>query len=341
MAVSTKPVNLIRVIKVSGLMTLLLLLGILGALLLGTAEVGFRDLLDLLSGAEAKDQMSYLIIFKIRLPRIILAGLAGFSLSVGGAVFQAILRNPLAEPFILGVSSGAAFGAVLGITAGLGFGFGIPACAFAGALTTVAIVMMIARRKMGMESATTLLAGVIVNAFFTAIIMFFVATSTDDRLHTMLFWLYGDLSQSRMSESLVALPVVATGFFLLYAFARHLNLMAMGEEAALHMGVDVEKAKIYCFVAVSLITGLIVSFTGLIGFVGLIVPHILRMIIGPDHRLLLPASGLGGALFLIWADTLARTLVQPSELPVGVITAAMGAPFFIYLLRKKGGGHWH
>ncbi|HIC84858.1 MAG TPA: iron ABC transporter permease [Desulfobacterales bacterium] len=342
MSFASPPISLLKVVKVSGFMLVFLLLGMLGALLLGTADVGLKDFLDLIFIGETKEETVRLIIFKIRLPRIILAGLAGFTLSVGGTVFQAILRNPLADPFILGVSSGAAFGAVLGIVAGLGFGFGIPACAFAGAFTTIALVMLIARRKMGMESATTLLAGVIVNAFFTAIIMFFVATSTDDRLHTMLFWLYGDLSQSRMGETLVALPVVAIGFALLYGFANHLNLIAMGEESALHMGVDVEKAKICCFLGVSLITGLIVSFTGLIGFVGLIVPHILRMLIGSDHRLLLPVAGLGGAIFLIWADTLARTVVQPSEIPVGVITAALGAPFFIYLLRKRGGvRHWN
>jgi iron complex transport system permease protein len=187
-----------------------------------------------------------------------------------------------------------------------------------------------------MESSTILLSGVIINAFFTAIIMFFITTATDDRLHTMLFWLYGDLSQSNFAESALTGPAVLAGFVVLYCFATHLNLMTAGEEEALHLGVDVRKAKLVCFLVVSLIVGLVVAFSGLIGFVGLVIPHMARMAFGSDHRLLMPVSALGGAIFLIAADTVARTVISPSELPVGVITAFLGAPFFIYLLRKRG-----
>jgi iron complex transport system permease protein len=189
---------------------------------------------------------------------------------------------------------------------------------------------------MGMESSTILLTGVIINAFFTAIIMFFISLASDSRLHSMLFWLYGDLSQSQFSQSAVVAPAVLAGCVVLYAFARDLNLIAVGEETALQLGVNVEKAKKICFLLVSVVIGLVVSFSGLIGFVGLIVPHLMRMAFGSDHRLLIPLSCLGGAIFLIASDTLARWVVSPSELPVGVITAFVGAPFFITLLRKKG-----
>jgi iron complex transport system permease protein len=304
--------------------------------LLGTAEVTMKQLWGVFTGDPDVKDMANLIVFNIRLPRILLAGLAGFSLSLGGVVFQALLRNPLADPFILGVSSGGAFGAVLGIILGLSFSLGIPLMSFGGALLTVYLVLLMGRRKMGMESSTILLAGVIINAFFTAIIMFFIATAADDRLHTMLFWLYGDLSQSGYSQSLVIAPALVAGFVALYSLARHLNLITAGEETALQLGVDVERAKMICFLVVSLIIGLVVAFSGLIGFVGLIVPHLGRMIFGSDHRLLIPVSALGGAIFLITADTIARTVISPSELPVGVITAFIGAPFFIYLLKTRG-----
>ena len=330
------PLSPLRVFRVTCVLFFLLVLTILCSLLVGTADVSIHQLWALFSGAPNVDETAGLIVFKIRLPRIILAGLVGFSLSLGGLIFQALLRNPLADPFILGVSSGGAFGAVLGIIFGLSLRLGIPLLSFIGALVTIFLVLVIGRRKMGMESSTILLAGVIINAFFTAIIMFFISTSADDRLHSMLFWLYGDLSQSCFGQSAVIAPVVFAGFVILYGLAGHLNLITAGEDTALQLGVDVEKAKMICFFAVSLITGLVVAFSGLIGFVGLVVPHLGRMALGSDHRLLMPVSALGGAIFLIAADTLARTIISPNELPVGVITAFMGAPFFIFLLTTRG-----
>ena len=325
-----------RVIRISLALFLFLIFTILLSMLLGTADVTIVQLWGILTGDAEVKEMTKLIVLNIRLPRIIAAGLAGFSLSLGGLVFQAILRNPLADPFILGVSSGGAFGAVLGIMFGFSFNLGIPLLSFAGAMLTIYLVLVMGQRKMGMESSTILLAGVIINAFFTAIIMFFISTAIDDRLHTMLFWLYGDLSQSAYVQFAIIAPVVVMAFIILYGLSRHLNLITAGEETALQLGVDIKRTKMICFLVVSLVIGLVVSFSGLIGFVGLIVPHLGRMVLGSDHRLLMPVSALGGAVFLIAADTVARTIISPSELPVGVITAFIGAPFFIYLLKTRG-----
>jgi iron complex transport system permease protein len=330
-----RPLSPTKVIVITGIMAVVLALVMALSLLLGTADVSLGQIWDSLFGVST-DKTANLIILRIRLPRVLLAGLVGFALSLGGVAFQALLRNPLADPFILGVSSGSALGAILGIVLGFSFHFGVPLTSFAGALFTITLVMLIGSRQMGMESSTILLTGVIINAFFTAIIMFFISTATSSRLHTMLFWLYGDLSQSHFAQSAIIAPVVLIASILLYGFARDLNLITIGEDSALQLGVDVERAKWICFLLVSLVIGLVVSFSGLIGFVGLIMPHLARMAFGSDHRLLLPVSCLGGAIFLVVCDTLARTVVSPSELPVGVITAFVGAPFFITLLRKRG-----
>jgi iron complex transport system permease protein len=311
----------------------MLALVIVMCLSLGTADVSIKDIFNILCGKMAQDDPMRLIIFRIRLPRIILAGLVGFALSLGGVVFQAILRNPLADPFILGVSSGSAFGAVLAIFFGLSFSLGVPVMSFAGALFTIYLVMMIGARDIGVESSTILLTGVIINAFFTAIIMFFISVSANDRLHTMLFWLYGDLSQGKYSQLIIIAPFVLIASVVLYAFSKDLNIITTGEENAAQLGVEVEMISL---VIVSLVMGLVVAFSGLIGFVGLIVPHLARMAFRSDHRLLIPVTSIGGAIFLIAADTIARTVISPSELPVGVITAFMGAPFFIILLKKRG-----
>jgi len=330
------PLTLARVFRLSLVMVLVLLVVGAASLLLGTAEVSLQKIVALVSGTLHPDDPTRMIILKIRLPRIILAGLAGFSLALGGVVFQALLRNPLADPFVLGVSSGSAFGAIVGILLGFTFSVGIPLLSFAGALLTVYLVLALGTRRMGMESSTILLTGVILNAFFTAVIMFFISIATDSRLHTMLFWLYGDLSQSRYAPLIILTPALIVVSVILFSFAKELNLITTGEEIALQLGVDVEKAKKTCLVLVSLVIGLVVSFSGLIGFVGLIVPHLARMAFGSDHRLLIPVAALGGAAFLIASDTLARLLISPSELPVGVITAFSGAPFFLYLLRARG-----
>ncbi len=331
-----KRITPFRVLWVSGILCLCLMIVAGVSLKIGTAEVSLSKFMALVSGSLGADDPARLIILRIRLPRMILAGLAGFSLALGGAVFQALLRNPLADPFILGVSSGSAFGAIIGILLGFTFSVGIPLMSFGGALLTVYLVLALGTRRMGMESSTILLTGVILNAFFTAVIMFFISIAADSRLHTMLFWLYGDLSQSRYASLMILTPALIVASVILFSFAKEMNLITTGEEIALQLGVDVEKAKKTCLVLVSLVIGLVVSFSGLIGFVGLIVPHLARMALGSDHRLLIPVASLGGAILLIAADTLARVLISPSELPVGVITAFMGAPFFLYLLKVRG-----
>jgi iron complex transport system permease protein len=328
-----------KVAAVSAIMLAILAVVILISLSLGTAHVSLKNIFDAIIGTMPADDPSRLIIFRIRLPRIMLAGVVGFALSLGGVVFQAILRNPLADPFVLGVSSGSAFGAVIAIFLGLGFTIGVPVMSFAGALFTIYLVMTIGARKIGVESTTILLTGVIINAFFTAIIMFFIAVAADDRLHTMLFWLYGDLSQSKFSQLFIIGPFVLVSSVILFSFSRDLNIITTGEENAAQMGVEVSRIKVAGLVIVSLTMGLVVAFSGLIGFVGLIVPHLTRMAFRSDHRLLIPTAAIGGAIFLILADTIARTVVSPNELPVGVITAFLGAPFFIILLRKRG-SHW-
>lgn len=331
-----RPLGPGRVVAVSLGMGAILIAVCCGSLLLGTAEISLDQLLGLLNGADDKGTaQARLILLDIRLPRVILAALVGFALALGGVVFQALLRNPLADPFILGVSSGSAFGAIVGILLGFGMGVGVPLMSFAGALLTLLLLLSLGMKRIGMESSTILLTGVIINAFFTATIMFFVSVSSDAKLHTMLFWLYGDLSQTSYSYLYLIGPVLLLSFLLLYGVSNRLNLLTAGEDSAQRMGVDVARTKLVLLVVVSVMIGTVVAFSGLIGFVGLIVPHLARMAFGSDHRLLLPVASLGGACFLVAADTTARTLIAPSELPVGVISAFLGAPFFLYLLLGK------
>jgi iron complex transport system permease protein len=333
--------SLIRPLSAAQVMTRSLAMGVLlvavasGSLLLGTAEISVQQVLALINGTGDEGGHAKLILVEIRLPRILLAGLVGFALALGGVVFQALLRNPLADPFILGVSGGSAVGAILGILFGFGMGLGVPAMSFAGALVTLFLLLAMGSRFIGMESTTILLTGVIVNAFFTAIIMFFVSVSSDAKLHSMLFWLYGDLSQTTYSYIYVIAPALLLAFLVLYRYSTRLNLLTAGEDTAARLGVDVTRTKLVLLVVVSMMIGTVVAFSGLIGFVGLIVPHLARMAFGSDHRLLIPVAALGGGAFLVAADTAARTLIAPSELPVGVISAFLGAPFFLLLLRKK------
>lgn len=276
------------------------------------------------------------IIFTIRLQRVLFAGIVGAALSVAGVIFQGLLRNSLAEPFVLGISGGAAVGAIIGIVAGLGsLSFGIPALAFSGAALTVFLVFVIGRSGGRFDSNVMLLAGVIVNAFFSATIMFFISISSNADLHGITFWLMGNLGLVNGMQLIVTAAVVCAGSAWIWCYGRALNLIATGEETALQLGVEVQKTKIVLFIAASFITAAAVSFAGIIGFVGLMIPHMMRMLLGSDNRILIPASFLFGASFLVAADTVARTIVPHAELPVGVITASCGAPYFIYLLRRK------
>ncbi|BEQ15636.1 FecCD family ABC transporter permease [Desulfoferula mesophila] len=317
---------------------LLLVLSLLVGLWLGTVSIGPRQFWQWLSGE--LQGPSAIILGQLRLPRLLLAALVGACLGLCGAVFQAILRNPLAEPFILGVSGGAACGAVASVLVGLTGLWGQSALAFGGALGTVGLVLAIARRRGSMETSTLILTGVMINAFFTALIMFVISTTTDQKLHAILFWLYGDLAAANLTKVGLLLPVTLVGAGVIFAYARHLNLLTAGSIAAASMGVAVERVKMIMFLVVSLLVGVTVSLSGLIGFVGLMVPHLVRMTLGHDHRLLLPASALFGACFLMLADTVARIIISPSALPVGVVTAFLGAPFFVLLMAKRGSRWW-
>jgi iron complex transport system permease protein len=330
-----------KVLIISILLGLLLILVIFVAITVGSVNVPpFRSIRILfqaflgLKGAGSDTERT--IILSLRLPRAILAGLVGAGLSASGAAFQALLRNPLADPYLLGVSSGAAVGAIIAILLGLGtFSFGLPLASFMGALLTILVVFYFGRQDGKIHPHTLLLAGVITGSFLSALIMFFISVSQREEIHTIIFWLMGDFSFSTARSILIIFPYILLGVVFLYLRARQLNLMLSGEENAVQLGVDVEKLKVLSYLSASLITAASVSACGLIGFVGLIIPHSVRLIFGPDHRLLIPSAALLGASFLIASDTLARTLLAPVELPVGVITAAFGGPFFIYLLRSR------
>lgn len=332
-----------RVVRVS--LGLLFLYGVVVvvSLLVGTAKVdvgtGCAGLLCALrqGGFDAVPPET-MILFSIRLPRIIFAGIVGASLSIAGVLFQGLLRNPLAEPFILGISGGAAVGAITAIIIGAGCcALGIPLLAFLGAAATVGVVFITGRRNGRLEPNTLLLAGVIINAFFSALIMFFLSISAAADLHSMTFWLMGNLGLVGWGEILTALVFLCCGAAVSCRYGRSLNLIVTGDETALHLGVNVERTKVILFVAGSLMTAVAVAFAGIIGFVGLIIPHMMRLMLGSDHRLLLPASFLFGASFLVIADTVARSILPYTELPVGVVTALCGAPYFLYLLRSRAG----
>jgi iron complex transport system permease protein len=276
------------------------------------------------------------IIVDIRLPRVLLAGLVGAALAVAGAAYQGLFRNPLADPYLIGVAQGAALGAVVGFllpwsVAGLSL---IPALAFLSALMAVAVVYSIARVGKTLPVTTLILAGVALGAFLGSITAYLMIIS-GDRLHGILSWLMGRFSLGNWEQVWVIAAPCVVGVVIIWIHARPLNVMQLDEEQAQQLGINVERVKLILLVAATLITAAAVSFVGTIGFVGIIVPHAVRLIWGPDHRFLLPLTTLVGASFLILADTVARTMLAPTEIPVGVITAFLGAPFFLYLLRQK------
>jgi iron complex transport system permease protein len=277
-------------------------------------------------------------IVQLRLARILLSVIAGAGLSVAGVVFQSLLRNPLAEPYVLGVSSGAGLGAALAILLGLNAvgAWTLPGMAFVGASGTILLVYVLARTDSGaVPIHTLLLAGTIVNAVLGSLLMFLVSVAPSEDLHNVVWWLLGNLQVFDWPLLRVVGAVVALGLVICVLLARDLNVMTLGEEAAAHLGLHVEKTKLLFFLVASLMTGATVAACGLIGFVGLIVPHSVRLVVGPDHRRLVPASALAGATFLVLADSFARTAIAPSEIPVGVIAAFLGGPFFLFLLRRK------
>jgi iron complex transport system permease protein len=333
-------VTLSRVLRVSALLFLFFAAISLVSLGVGAIAIAPQDVLSALLGVLAGQEPSApddLILFSVRLPRILFAGVVGASLSAGGVIFQALLRNPLADPFVLGISGGSALGAILAIVIGASaFYLGLPFLAFIGALATVFLVFVVAGGPRGvLLDNSLLLAGVVVNSFFSAAILFALSVVDSLELHSISFWLMGDLSRASLPEIGGAALCLVACFAVLYAQARKLNLIVQGEETALQLGVNVRATKYLLLAATSLVIAVAVSFAGIIGFIGIMVPHMMRLVYGSDHRLLLPAAALFGASFLVAADTAARTVLAPSELPVGVITALCGAPYFIFLMRRK------
>ncbi len=278
-----------------------------------------------------------LIISLIRLPRVLLGLLIGCALAVSGGTMQGLFRNPLASPYVLGIAGGASTGAALAILFDLHVALFLPLGAFLGGMVAVMIVYRLAQETGKKTSVFTLiLAGVAVGALFSAVTSFIIFLHAGrERALDIIFWIMGGLGRANWANLSVLTPIVVVGTFILIAFSRDLNALAMGEEGAFHLGIEPETSKLVMLGTATLLTSSAVAFAGIIGFVGLIIPHIMRLIIGPDHRFLLPATALAGAIFLVWADMAARTVAAPAEIPVGIITAFLGAPFFLYLLKRK------
>ncbi len=306
--------------------------------LIGPTQIDFVKAFS--SSIPAKDNIDANILFLARLPRILLGSIAGGSFAVAGAVLQALLRNDLAAPFTLGVSSGAALGAVIAISFNLNFvilGFStVPLAAFLGALGAIILVFSLVKTQHGdFPTAVLLLAGVAANFFFASLVMFIHYLADFTRSFQIVRWLMGGLDTTDYQTIWSIFPLVLIGVGILVYYSRDINLISAGWDTAKSRGVDVIHVQKIGFIMSSLIAGTVVAATGPIGFVGLIVPHIVRLLVGPDLRILIPASFFFGASFLIICDTIARTLLAPSEIPVGIITAIIGGPFFVWLLKKQ------
>ncbi|MED4206169.1 iron ABC transporter permease [Neobacillus mesonae] len=325
----------------------LLLLSVIVSLSLGSANLRLSHVwgiilhqLPFLEGIIEKNwaPSSEQIILKVRLPRVFLAILVGACLSLAGAGFQGVLRNPLADPYTLGVASGSAVGAAFLILFGFHtilFGvWTIPLVAFVTGLISLLVVLRLANVQGKYKLETIILSGVVVSAFLGAIVSFMVSMS-DQVVNEIVFWLMGSLALRGWSFTLVLMPYLAIGLVVLLSYGRTLNLFALGERQAAHLGVNIKRTRLVVLVVSTLITAAAVSIVGTIGFVGLVVPHLVRLMVGPDYRILLPLSVIFGAIYVLWADTIARTILSPTEIPLGVMTAVLGAPFFAYLLRRN------
>lgn len=278
------------------------------------------------------------IIMTIRFPRVILTALVGAGLSLAGAAFQGLFRNPMADPYIIGVSSGASLGAVISILiqpmVSISLSYGLPIFAFVFAVASILLVYQLARVGGKVPVMTLLLAGIAVNTLLSALVSLGVFFS-GNQLHQVVFWLMGGFSGRGWDYVYLFLPYALVGAAIILVYSRELNALLLGEEPAQHLGIEVESVKTRLLIAAALLTGACVSVSGQIGFVGLVVPHIVRMLFGADHRTLLPSAALFGAAFLLIADTIARVIMAPAEVPVGIVTALVGGPFFIYLLRRQ------
>lgn len=321
-----------KLIRVTLLLFCVLLVSILLGLTIGSSGRTI-DAWAVLLGQGERDVTLDVIIWQLRWPRVVLAATVGATLSLGGLVFQALLRNPLAEPYILGISGGSAVGAILGILAGFSLFPGLTLSAFVGSLMVLSLVLLLSHRREG-HSDSLLLAGVMVNAFCGAIIMFLISVSQTVQMQKIIFWLMGDLSAVG-ADSLPLLLGVLPCFLVIFLLAQPLNLLLTGRESASAMGVNVPAVTLILLLTASLMVSLTVCHSGLIGFVGLTIPHILRLALGSDHRILIPSCILTGASYLILCDLLARSVPSQGEMSVGIVTALIGAPLFIGLLWRS------
>ncbi|MFG3031682.1 FecCD family ABC transporter permease [Streptomyces sp. NPDC048253] len=329
----------VRLLTAGLILALLVLVPVAGGL--GAYPVPVGDVLSSVQyrtglGGHELDRVAESVLWNVRFPRIVLALLVGASLGCAGALMQGVFGNPLAEPGVIGISSGAAVGAVASIAFGLDFlgNWTVSAFAFAAGLGTVLLVYVMSRSGGRTEVVTLILTGIAVNAFAGALIglcLFFADTAA---IQQITFWQLGSLSQATWPKVLAVLPCAALGLALAPLYSRRLDLLALGERPARHLGVDVERLRIVLILVVALLTAAAVSVSGIISFVGLVVPHLLRMAAGPEHRFLVPGSALLGAVVLLAADLAARTVAVPAELPLGVLTALLGSPFFFWLLRR-------
>ncbi|MCK5827405.1 iron ABC transporter permease [Candidatus Bipolaricaulota bacterium] len=313
---------------------------LLAGIAIGPVLIPIRRIFASLLGNEAKglSTIQEIILWQIRSPRVLAGLLVGGGLAVSGATMQGLFRNPLASPYVLGVASGASTGAALAILLAGGVSILLPVGAFAGAAIAVSVVYGLAQSGSHKISVFTLiLGGVAVGSFFSAITSFLIFLSSGgERLSDVLFWIMGGLGRANWAALAILAPVVLVSIGAIFFFARDLNALALGEEMAQHVGVNPETLYRWLLVLTTLLTAASVALAGTIGFIGLAIPHVVRLLLGPDHRQLIPASALAGGCFLVWSDLLARTAFAPAELPVGVITAFFGAPFFLYLLKTKG-----
>jgi len=309
----------------------------------GAQPIGYGEILRVFVDAISRKEIAggtsdvaSTILLQVRLPRMLLGFLIGCSLATVGVALQALLRNPLADPYVLGVSSGAALGAAVGILLGAGATFlaetALPVCGFAGGLLALMIVYRMAASYEQLPIHSLLLTGVILNSIFSALIMFITSILDPNRSYGMMAWLMGTLTAPTYGGLAGLIVYLSIGLVLLFGQMRTLNILALGEDSARTLGIDTERAKRSIFILAALVTGAVVSVSGMIGFIGMVVPHAVRLVTGADHRLLLPASALVGGTFLMGADTIARTMISPAEIPVGIITALAGGPFFVYLL---------
>ncbi|MFH1190527.1 MAG: iron ABC transporter permease [Candidatus Omnitrophota bacterium] len=296
---------------------------IVWAVLKGSVDLTWRELL------LAQNRQ----ILDMRIARIALAIITGSGLAVSGAALQAILRNSLAEPYLLGTSSGAGLGAILAIMAGISVIF-IPLAAFAGALLTMALVYGIARQNSRLPAQSLVLSGVIVSTAVSGVIVLLISMSDKDMLHSMVWWLWGSLAVFDAGLLLMVGLAVSVSIAAIFVLSQDLNAVSIGEDEAAHLGVRIERVNKFIFIAASFITASLICVCGMIGFVGLIIPHIMRYVVGPNHKALIPASCIGGAAFMVACDTISRTVSPPAEIPIGVITAVIGAPIFMVLLKR-------